>query len=274
MNRNKIVQVIIFSFLLANFGCAVIKFNAYAKNSGELPVSLENRDATVVVIVKDLIKVDASTDTETIIEILEKKFDGKISIDGLQIFFDGENIILIASAHGSGVIISKEGLILTNWHVVSKKDDGHDWPFICVAKEMDVACAPALVVAKDKDYDLAVIRTDELKIKKTVKLGIDRKFYKPGRIIYNWGFPIWYEKTLGYGYLSTSPSPEKFFGAGDRLLAQLPDGPGTSGSGIFDEKTHLLIGLMQGSANYNHFVIRYLIPSVYIKKFLDKNKIQ
>lgn len=275
----KVINVLLFFYcfiFLLIPGCAGAKFSAYSKNSGYLPVSLDNKEAIVVVVVKDLIEVNASTSMAAFIDILEKKFGMVPQIENAKLSSDGKNMTVIASAHGSGVVISKNGLILTNWHVASRKDDGQDWPFICVAKEIDAACVPALVVAKDRDYDLAVIRVDDdFRFEKTIKLEVGKEFYKPGRIIYNWGFPFWYKKTLGFGYISTPVSPEKFFGKGDRLLVQLPDGPGTSGSGIFDAKTHKLIGIMQGSANYGYgyFVIRYLIPSLYIKKFLDKNKI-
>lgn len=277
MRRKKIVGLFIFALISAAVcnDCAGAKFNAYSKNSGYLPVSQNNRDATVVVIMKDAVTVPNSLDTTAIIDILNKKFHGQIQIDDLQIFMNENTTTFLVTAHGSGVIISsnEEGShILTNWHVASA-DDGKDWPFICVSRDMNEACPPVLVVAKNKNYDLAVIYSDDFKREKTVKIGLEKKSFKPAREIYNWGFPIWYKKTLGYGYIATPASPESFFGAGLRLLGQLPDGPGTSGSGIFDAKTHLFIGLMQGSASYNQFTIHYFIPSTYIKEFLDKNGI-
>ncbi len=276
MKKRVIFKLTVFALISAVFGCAGAKFNAYSKYSGYLPVSLSNKDATVVVIVKDIIKVNTH-DQEALSKILEEIVlkDRFTPIDDIEITMDENYITLVVTRHGSGTVIAqnKEGTyILTNWHVVSK-DNGEDQPFICVGKEMGGNCSPALVLAKDKDYDTAALFTDELKLRNTVKIGVDEKFYKPGRKIYNWGFPIWYKKTVGWGYLSTTASPQSFFGKGARLLGQLPNGPGTSGSGIFDAKTHLLIGMMQGSAIYNHFIIRYFIPSTYIKKFLDEKKI-
>jgi len=275
----KLKLMIALGLIFSTFNCAGV----YHAHSGFLPVSTKNRDATVVVIFKDIIEVKATEDQEKIFKILEDiisqgNYKGLPVGDAkIKIFKKKDHFTIVVTGHGSGVVLKqdeKNAFILTNHHVVSD-DKGNNWPFICVAKEMFENCVPALVVAKDKDYDLAVIAVDsnEIKFEDTVKIATGEEFYQPGRKIYNWGFPIWYKKTVGWGYLSTPSSPEKYFGKGDRLLGQLPDGPGTSGSGIFDAKTHKLIGLMQGSANYNYFMIRYFIPSYYIEEFLKKNKI-
>lgn len=241
MGKSKIFPVFIFWLISAIFGCTTTQFPVYSRESGYLPVSLANRDATVVI--KSL-----NIQNNTVFEI-----------------------------QGSGSVIfqDKDGsYILTAQHIVSKPDNTN-YTDTCVALNLNKKCHSAMVVAKDQFYDLAVVYTVDIKFKKTVKMGIDEKFYKPGRIIYNWGFPGSYEKSLGYGYISTPATSEPSFGPGLRLLGQIPDGEGTSGSGIFDGKTHLLIGIMQGFSvpDSDIHTVCYFVPSTYIKKFLDENKI-
>jgi S1-C subfamily serine protease len=242
MRKLKIFSVFIFWPILTIFGCTATHFPVYSRESGYLPVSLANRDATVVV---------KSLDIQN-------------------------NKVFEIQGSGSAIFQDKDGgYILTAQHIVSKPDNTN-YADTCVALNLNKKCHSSMVVAKDQFYDLAVVYTVDIKFKKTVKLGVNEKFYKPGRIIYNWGFPESYEKSLGYGYISAPATSEPSFGPGLRLLGQLPDGEGTSGSGIFDGKTHLLIGIMQGfsipSPDSRHTVC-YFIPSTYIKKFLDENKI-
>ncbi|MFA6466320.1 MAG: serine protease [Patescibacteria group bacterium] len=82
--------------------------------------------------------------------------------------FDGENLYQYAS--GSGIIISSDGVILTNHHVVTLEDEFNEGEYksvyqICLSSSIDQApdCHyAAKLLAKDKDQDLALLKIEPI----------------------------------------------------------------------------------------------------------------
>ncbi|ADK80008.1 trypsin-like peptidase domain-containing protein [Sediminispirochaeta smaragdinae] len=93
-------------------------------------------------------------------------------IDPLPLPSDESEIVLLSTVEvigtagkGSGCLVSKDGLILTNWHVVENYD-GKVSPSIYIAVNLDNSIPPkelfqAELVESDPDADLALLRVDK-----------------------------------------------------------------------------------------------------------------
>ena len=100
----------------------------------------------------------------------------------------------LAGGTGSGVIVSPDGLILTNHHVVAG------------AAEIEVSLADdrafrARVLGSDPDTDLAVLRGDTSERLPAATLA-DSKRIRPGQIAIAIGNPLGFEQTVTAGIVS------------------------------------------------------------------------
>ena len=132
----------------------------------------------------------------------ERLLDAVVKIDVREVTFDG-GTKRFGSGIGSGVILSKDGLILTNAHVVSPE-----------AVEINVTLASlervsATLVGWDHWTDLALIRLDMAEIKKrklsfaTAKLGNSAKLH-PGQTVFAVGTPYGLTRTVTRGIVSNT----------------------------------------------------------------------
>ncbi len=132
----------------------------------------------------------------------ERLLDAVVKIDVREVTFEG-GTKRFGSGIGSGVILSKDGLILTNAHVVSPE-----------AVEINVTLAnlervSATLVGWDHWTDLALIRLDMAEIKKrkllfaTAKLGNSDKLH-PGQTVFAVGTPYGLTRTVTRGIVSNT----------------------------------------------------------------------
>ena len=132
----------------------------------------------------------------------ERLLDAVVKIDVREVTFDG-GTKRFGSGIGSGVILSKDGLILTNAHVVSPE-----------AVEINVTLAnlervSAKLVGWDHWTDLALIRLDMIEIKNrklsfaTAKLGNSDKLH-PGQTVFAVGTPYGLTRTVTRGIVSNT----------------------------------------------------------------------
>jgi len=103
---------------------------------------------------------------------------------------------------GSGVILSPDGLILTNSHVAGAPAAGTSLP----SARIDVTTADgqdlrARLVGDDPDTDLALLRVDEAVTLAAAPLG-DSKRLKRGQLVIAIGNPLGFESTVTTGVVS------------------------------------------------------------------------
>jgi S1-C subfamily serine protease len=95
---------------------------------------------------------------------------------------------------GSGVIVSPDGLILTNSHVVNRARRAE-------VTTLDGRSLSGRVLGDDPDTDLALVRIDESATLPAARLG-DSKRLKPGEIAIAIGNPLGFDSTVTAGVIS------------------------------------------------------------------------
>src|SRR5574344_289428 len=101
----------------------------------------------------------------------------------------------IQQSLGSGVIVTKDGYIITNNHVVENAEE------ISVTIGEDLTEYSAKLIGKDSDSDLAVIKIDSNKTLKPIKLG-DSTTLLVGDITFAIGNPFGVGSTVTQGIIS------------------------------------------------------------------------
>ena len=139
----------------------------------------------------------------------------------------------VMSSLGSGVIVSADGYILTNNHVVSGAADGGtlDVTF------QDGRRLPAKIVGRDVSYDLAVIKVDASGLK-TVALG-NSDGLVVGDSVIAIGSPLGLEGTVTTGIISSLNRPVTAGGSGESsyinaIQTDAAINPGNSGGPLVD----------------------------------------
>jgi S1-C subfamily serine protease len=192
-------------------------------------------------------------------------------------------IDILPAGHGSGTVISTEGHILTAAHVVVNDDDGKVERKIQIVIDEDgksmPTTYPATVVALDKKEDLAVVKV-ERRFANPVILEDERNLHAGDRV-YNVGYPYAFGDMIGRGYVAKmhyTLKTGKGVDIDDGLVMDIPDGPGTSGCGVFAESSGRLVGVMRLMFWVQHgpvppMVVKVATPVSHVRRFLDANKI-
>lgn len=180
---------------------------------------------------------------------------------------------ILPAGHGSGVLISTEGHILTAKHVV---DGAKGLEIRLRGKYGKTKIYPAKVVAVDEPHDLAVIKI-ERRFRSAVVIG-GLNEVRPGDSVYNVGYPHDFGEMVGRGNIMRLNWSETFRNGSkvDRaLLADIKDGAGTSGSGIFSAYSGHLIGTLVSKVWIRRrttpaTVVHVVVPIRFIRPLLDK----
>ena len=157
---------------------------------------------------------------------------------------------------GSGVIISEDGMALTNYHVVYGNETG-----IKAVLHDGTACS-ATVLHLDKLSDLAIIKLETNK-KLTPVTFADSTKAKAGQRIVACGNPLGLASTVSFGYIA---HPDRDLGesVGNYIQVDAAVNPGNSGGGVYDAMGNL-IGIINSKASgTNVDGIGYAIPSARI----------
>jgi serine protease Do len=197
---------------LATHGVRASRMNPFAPDARPLgdpsPVELSNSFAKIAHGVSPAV---VNIRTESTVQLADRRLqspDGQPGDDFFNHFFHlgpgGPPSDFQQQSLGSGMILDKNGYILTNYHVVMQ--DGEDKPVDrmrvqLASDENDQTRYPAKLVGYDKWTDLAVIKVDAGKPLPTVQLG-DSKSMRVGDWVLAIGSPFGLQTSVTAGIVS------------------------------------------------------------------------
>lgn len=157
---------------------------------------------------------------------LEKFFERFLGEDGLGQFKDKESASL-----GSGFIISKDGYILTNHHVVS----GADEVIVRLSSREEYK---AKLIGSDKSSDVALLKIDGKNLP-TLKFGDSNKL-KVGEWVLAIGSPFGFDQTVTAGIVSAKGRSLPNENYVPFIQTDVAINPGNSGGPLFNLKGEVI----------------------------------
>ncbi|HEY4284671.1 MAG TPA: Do family serine endopeptidase [Chthoniobacterales bacterium] len=132
---------------------------------------------------------------------------------------------LVQNSLGSGVIVSEEGHIITNNHVVDQVDE-------IEVQLSDGRTKKARLVGADSEVDLAVLKIDDPGVK-PLKLA-DSDSVQAGDFVLAIGNPFGFEETVTDGIISSKGRPNRADAFSDLLQTNAAINPGNSGGPLIN----------------------------------------
>jgi serine protease Do len=168
---------------------------------------------------------------------------------------------LVQNSLGSGVIVTNEGHIITNNHVVDQVDE-------IEVQLADGQTKKALLVGADSQVDLAVLKIDNPGVK-PLKLA-DSDTVQPGDFVLAIGNPFGFEETVTDGIISSKVRPNRtdFFGGLVQTNAAI--NPGNSGGPLINLRGEVIgINTAIASTTGGSQGIGFAIPSNTVRTALE-----
>ncbi|MDR2074566.1 MAG: trypsin-like peptidase domain-containing protein [Oscillospiraceae bacterium] len=117
----------------------------------------------------------------------EKLFENvKDTVVGIVVYDDSTGVLSDFAGQGSGIVAGKEGIIVTNAHVVG--DYLRNKIVVVIRDDEKLEEIPAKVVGVDRRTDLSVIKVEKNNMK--VAKFADSSKVKPGAVAYALGYPV------------------------------------------------------------------------------------
>ena len=138
---------------------------------------------------------------------------------------------MVQNSLGSGVIVSEEGHIITNNHVVDQVDE-------IEVQLSDGKTKKAKLIGADSTVDLAVLKIDQPGVK-PLKFG-DSDGVQAGDFVLAIGNPFGFEETVTDGIISSKGRPNRVDGFGDYLQTNAAINPGNSGGPLVNLKGEII----------------------------------
>jgi putative serine protease PepD len=150
------------------------------------------------------------------------------------------------SEQGSGIVLTPDGLIMTNAHVVAPAADADPAAAHTQVVFADGRTAPFAVVATDPTSDIAVVRAKGVSGLTPITLGSSDDL-RVGQQVVAVGSPLGMEGTVTTGIISalnrpvtTGPNSETSSTAIDTIQTDAPINPGNSGGPLVDANGRLI----------------------------------
>ena len=173
---------------------------------------------------------------------------------------------------GSGVILSKEGYIVTNNHVIDKADE------ITVTIANTKKEYPAKIIGKDPKTDIAVIKIETKDELTPILLG-DSSLLKVGDIVFAIGNPFGVGQSVTQGIISAQQKSSIGINEYENFIqTDASINPGNSGGALVDSRG-ALIGInsailsKSGGNNGIGFAIEINMVENIVKKLINSGKI-
>jgi len=168
---------------------------------------------------------------------------------------------MVQNSLGSGVVVSSEGHIITNNHVVDEVDE-------IEVQLSDGRTKKARLVGADAVVDLAVLKVDEPGLK-PLKFG-DSDSVQAGDFVLAIGNPFGFEETVTDGIISSRGRPNRVDGFGDYLQTNAAINPGNSGGPLINLRGEIIgINTAIISRSGGSQGIGFAIPSNSVKTALE-----
>jgi len=139
---------------------------------------------------------------------------------------------LVQNALGSGVIVTNEGHIITNNHVVDQVDE-------IEVQFSDGRTKKARLVGADSEVDLAVLKVDDPGVK-PLKLA-DSDTVQAGDFVLAIGNPFGFEETVTDGIISSKGRPNRSDFFGELLQTNAAINPGNSGGPLINLRGEVVV---------------------------------
>src|SRR3954447_10357993 len=168
---------------------------------------------------------------------------------------------MVQNSLGSGVIVSSEGHIITNNHVVDQVDE-------IEVQLSDGRSKKARLVGADAQVDLAVLKIDDPGVK-PLKLA-DSDSIQVGDFVLAIGNPFGFEETVTDGIISSKGRPNRGDEFGDLLQTNAAINPGNSGGPLINLQGEIVgINTAIISRSGTSSGIGFAIPSNSVKTALE-----
>ena len=132
---------------------------------------------------------------------------------------------MVQNALGSGVIVTNEGHVITNNHVVDQVDE-------IEVQLSDGRTKKARLVGADSEVDLAVLKIDDPGVK-PLKLA-DSDMVQAGDFVLAIGNPFGFDETVTDGIISSKGRPNRTDAFGELLQTNAAINPGNSGGPLIN----------------------------------------
>ncbi|MBS0290240.1 MAG: trypsin-like peptidase domain-containing protein [Proteobacteria bacterium] len=138
----------------------------------------------------------------------------------------------VQSGIGSGVIVTKDGYVLTNNHVIHDADDIN-------VKLADGRSSKAKVIGSDPETDLAILKI-ELSDLKVIAMG-DSESLRVGDLVFAIGNPFGVGQTATHGIVSATHRTDLGISTFENYIqTDAPINPGNSGGALIDANGNLI----------------------------------
>src|SRR6059036_545427 len=168
---------------------------------------------------------------------------------------------LVQNSLGSGVVVTNEGHIITNNHVVDQVDE-------IEVQLSDGRTKKARLVGADSQIDLAVLKIDDPGVK-PLKLA-DSDTVQPGDFVLAIGNPFGFEETVTDGIISSKGRPGRSDYFGDLLQTNAAINPGNSGGPLINLRGEVIgINTAIASTTGGSQGVGFAIPSNTVRTALE-----
>jgi serine protease Do len=168
---------------------------------------------------------------------------------------------LVQNSLGSGVIVTNEGHIITNNHVVDQVDE-------IEVQLSDGRMKKARLVGADSQVDLAVLKIDDPGVK-PLKLA-DSDSVQAGDFVLAIGNPFGFEETVTDGIISSKGRPGRSDYFGDLLQTNAAINPGNSGGPLINLRGEVVgISTAIASTTGGSQGVGFAIPSNTVRTALE-----
>jgi serine protease Do len=168
---------------------------------------------------------------------------------------------LVQNSLGSGVIVTNEGHIITNNHVVDQVDE-------IEVQLSDGRTKKARLVGADSQVDLAVLKIDDAGVK-PLKLA-DSDTVQAGDFVLAIGNPFGFDETVTDGIISSKGRPNRTDAFGDLLQTNAAINPGNSGGPLINLRGEVIgINVAIISRSGGSQGIGFAIPSNTVRTALE-----